>query len=166
MEKNKLMMTIIIVLLVILLVAIGGVSFLAYRMLSNQNEGTEQVYSNTNTAKKQLTASEIEYVTLENPVSVNLTDSADGSSHSVSVKFDIGIDNTDKKLSPDFIALVNNQKTVIKDVVIGILRSKTLEEMKSTDTQELVKQEVIEKLQLEFDSDLIYNIKFDTFYYD
>ncbi len=165
MEKNKLMMTIIIVLLVVLLLSIGGVAFVVVRMLSAQNPVVEET-GQTNPVKKELSASEIEYVKFTDAVSVNLADSPDGSSHAVSVKFDVGIDNTDKKNSADFITLVGLQKTVVKDAVIGILRSKTIEEMKKPDTQELLKQELVDKLQQEFDSDLIYNVKFDIFYYD
>lgn len=163
MEKGKAMMIVIIVLLVILLGTIFGVSFYAFKTLNSPEANNTLKPVNSG---KVLTPSEIYTYQLASPIAVNLAVGADGSEHSASVEVGIGIDNTDKKESPAFITLIESQEVVVRDVVISVLRSKTIEQMSQPDSQEAIKQEILEKLCMEFNTNLIYDVYFGTFYYD
>ncbi len=163
-NKGKTMMVVIIALLLILIIAIGGVSFLAFKMLKSNTSTVTEV--NPITQTKVLQASEIYTYKLSSPIAVNLAVGTDGLQHSASVEVGIGIDNTDKKASPSFITLIESQEVVVRDVVISVLRTKTVEEMSQLDSQEAIKQEILDKLRAEFNTDLIYSVYFGTYYYD
>ncbi len=162
-NKGKAMMIVIIVLLSILIVSIFGVGFFALRMIGNTATSDAQININQN---KVLNAADVLSYELANPIAVNLAVGADKQQHSASIALGIGIDNTDKKNSPTFITLIQAQEVVVRDVVISVLRTKTIEEMRSIDSQELIKQEILERLRTEFNSELIYSVYFGTFYYD
>ncbi len=163
-NKGKTMMIVIIVLLTVLIVTIAGVSIYAFKMLksSQSNEGGQPEV----TQAKDLDASEIYTYQLAQPIAVNLAVGTDGLEHSASVEVGIGIDNSDKKNSPGFITLIESQEVVVRDVVISVLRTKTVDQMSQPDSQEAIKQEILEKLQAEFNSQLVYSVYFGTFYYD
>ncbi len=164
-NKGKAMMIVIIVLLCVLIVSIFGVSFYAFRTFNTNNDNIVDSGSNlVNT--KVLNPAEITTYQLSAPIAVNLAVGTDGSQHSMSVEVGIGIDNTDKKESPTFLSLVQSQEVVVRDVIISVFRTKTIDEMRAVDSQEAVKQEILDKLRAEFDSNLIYSVYFGTFYYD
>lgn len=162
-NKGRAMMIVIIALLTVLILTICGVSFYVLTTIKSS-----QTPTNTSAVSqgKVLTASEIFTYELTAPIAVNLAVGTDGQQHSASVEVGIGIDNTDKKNSPTFITLIQSQEVVVRDAVISVLRTKTVEEMSQLDSQEAIKQEILEKLRAEFNSDLIYSVYFGTFYYD
>ncbi len=163
-NKGKAMMIVIIVLLSVLIISIFGVSFYALSIIKsngNGNEATVDINSG-----KVLTPAEITTYELAEPIAVNLAAGADGRQHSMSVEVGIGIDNTNKKESPAFLTLIQSQEVVVRDVIISVLRTKTVEEMQQLDSQEAIKQEILDKLRAEFGTDLIYSVYFGTFYYD
>ncbi len=162
-NKGKAMMIVIIVLLSILIISIFGVGFFALNMIKSGPVTETQVNINQN---KVLNAADVLSYELKNPIAVNLAVGTDKQQHSASVALGIGIDNTDKKNSPTFTTLIQAQEVVVRDVVISVLRTKTIDEMRSIDSQELIKQEILEKLRTEFNSELIYSVYFGTFYYD
>ncbi len=163
-NKGKAMMIVIIVLLSILIVSIFGVGFFAIKTIKSQASTVESTVNlNQN---KVLSAADVFTYELANPIAVNLAVGTDQQQHSASVEIGIGIDNTDKKNSPTFITLIQAQEVVVRDVVISVLRTKTIEEMSSLDSQEMIRQEILEKLRTEFNSELIYSVYFGTFYYD
>lgn len=164
MEKGKTMMIAIIVLLVILLATICGVSYVMITTLKSNDATTAG--SKPITSGKVLDPAEIYTYQLASPIAINLAVGSDGVQHSASVEIGIGIDNTDKKNSANFITLIQTQEVVVRDVVISVLRSKTIDEMNQPDSQEVIRQEILEKLCVEFNSDLIYDVYFGTFYYD
>lgn len=163
-NKGKVMMIVIIALLVILLVAIGGVGFLVYRSINAGATGED--LENAVVQEKVLTAAEIYTYKLADPIAVNLAVGTDGLEHSASVEIGIGIDNTNEDESPTFITLIESQEVVVRDVVISVLRTKTVEQMSQLDSQESIKQEILDKLRAEFNTDLIYAVYFGTYYYD
>lgn len=163
MEKGKTMMIVIIVLLVILIVTIAGVSYYTFKKINTPEDPNA---AKTVATGKVLEPIEITVVELADPIAVNLAVGADGAQHSASVEVAIGIDNTDKKESPVVVDLITNQEVVVRDVVISVLRSKNIEQISEPDSQEAIKQEILEKLRLEFNTNLIYNVRFGTFYYD
>ncbi len=162
-NKGKAMMIVIIVLLSILIVSIVGVGFFTMKAFKTSATVEKQIDVTQN---KVLDAKDVFTYELKNPIAVNLAIGTDQQQHSASVEIGIGIDNTDKKNSPTFITLIQAQEVVVRDVVISVLRTKTIDEMSSLDSQELIRQEILEKLRTEFNSELIYSVYFGTFYYD
>ncbi len=162
-NKGNTMMIVIIVLLLVLIITIAGGSVFALKYFkTNQDTSAAKPV----TQAKNLEASDIYTFELTDPIAVNLAIGVDGQQHSASVEVGIGIDNSDKKNSPAFITLIESQEVVIRDVVISVLRTKTVEDMSQLDSQEAIKQEILEKLCAEFNTDLIYSVYFGTFYYD
>ncbi|MFV0502718.1 MAG: flagellar basal body-associated protein FliL [Lachnospirales bacterium] len=152
MEKNKLMMIIIIVLLVVLLVTIVGVSLVGLKYLTAaKDEETTKVSEEV----KELTPSEITTIDIENPISVNLRQGEDGEDHAVRVEVSIGIDNTQEEKSTEFLTMLESKTVIIKDVIISVLSSKTYEDMTRADANDIIKDEILQALRKEFNSDLI-----------
>ncbi len=161
-NKGKTMMIVIIVLLAILIVTIFGVSIYAIKMIQATDDGSS---TNTIAQAKNLDQSEIYSFSLTDPIAVNLAVGTDGQEHSASVELGIGIDKTTKE-STSFITLMESQEVVIRDTIISVLRNKTVEDLRQRDAQEAIGEEILEKLRAEFNTDLIYDVYFGTFYYN
>ncbi len=161
MEKNKIMMIIIIALLVFLLVAIGVVTFTVFRFLSvNKEAGDVQAKA---TAVK-LTAKEIDLVPLSSPINANLLTGSDNVEHVIRVSITIGINNTEKKESPEIKALVEASQSIVNDLVLGVLKNKTYQELNRPNGRDVLKDEILQQLQIEFDSNLIVAVYFDELF--
>lgn len=161
MEKNKLMMIIIIVLLVVLLGTIGAVSFYALKIMSGANGGAVEQHV---AEVAQLKPDEIEVVALSKAISTNLLTGADGKEHIISVTIGVGVDNTKKKESEDFIASLGTKDNIMTDTCISIISKKTYEELRSSEGQDVLKAEILAALQDQFQSNLIVKVYFSTFY--
>lgn len=162
-NKGKIMMIVIIALLLVLIITIVGVSIYAMKAL-NGGEAEDPTIPTENT--KVLDQSQIYTYSLTAPVAVNLAVGSDGQEHSASVEVGIGVDISDPKLSDPLVALVESQEVVLRDAIISVLRTKTVEELEQVDSQELIKEEILDKLKTEFNTDLIYSVYFGTYYYD
>lgn len=151
MEKNKVMMISIIVLLVILLITIGVGFFLTFKNLNNGAAPQEEV-------KEVVKQEDIQLVTYDESIYTNLRTGDDNKDHVIRVGFSLGIDISDKKESEAFITSLSDKTPIIKDVIIGVLRNKTYEELQRSDAQAVLREEILEKLQQEFDSNLIVTV--------
>lgn len=155
MEKNRIMFIIIIVLLVVLLFTIAGVSFYAIRMFSPASQDDRPV---TAEEVPRLTASQITTLDLSAPLSTNLLTSDDGADHVIKISLGIGLNNTDEKEFTAIQTLLTENETVSKDLILGILRNKTYEELKKHDGQETLKEEIRTALQDYYQSNVIVQI--------
>jgi flagellar FliL protein len=151
-NKNKLMMIIIIVLLAILLIAIAAISVVAFRVFSGESD---EAAVESHPPVISLTPAEITVIDLTSPIRTNLAVGAGGSSHFISVDLSIGINTTAKKNSDEFIALVASREAIIRDVILGIIKSKTFEELSRPDGQDMLKDEILSKLQSTFRNNLL-----------
>jgi flagellar FliL protein len=154
MEKNRLMMLIIIVLLVILIGSVGAVSFYALKVLGHGPQ-QEAPAPEENT---KLSVEDIEKVQLSSPISTNLQVGSDGLDHYVKINLSVGVNNTDKKESPKMIETLTLNEMVTRDIILNILRSKTLDELFQPEGQEILKNSIKEALQMEYESNLIVQV--------
>ena len=154
MDKSKPLMIIIIALLVVLIGAISFVSVFFIKTMGHESTGV----SGAETPAAQLTIDQIEKVPLSSPISTNLSSGNDGAVHYVKINLSIGVNNTDKKESPKMLASLQNNETVVRDIVLGIVRSQTYEALTATEGQELLKYNIKTQLQEEFSSNLIVQV--------
>ncbi|MCL2461143.1 MAG: flagellar basal body-associated FliL family protein [Defluviitaleaceae bacterium] len=160
MEKGKPMMMIVLILLVVLLGAVGAVSFYALR-LAKANQAGADTGANAPAAPsiQRLSIDQITKVPLTT-VSTNLRVSADGSQNYIKLTIQVGVNNTVKKESDAIIKSLGDNEAVALDVVNGVLRNKTREELADPgmDTFQNLKNEITEKLQSAFNTNLIVDV--------
>lgn len=158
MEKNKVMMIIIIVLLVVLLGTIVGVFLYTLNIIKQGNlqSSNREVVGLVQEVPK-LTVAEIETVPLSTAISTDLKISENGENHVIKLNVAIVVNNTDKKESPLIIELLKKNDALNTDLVLGILRNKTFEDIKQ-DGEEVLKDELLTKLRETYESNLIYSV--------
>lgn len=151
MDKNKVMMIVIIVLLVVLLGIIGTLTFffLNSGIFGGGTDEPEVI---------SLSQDDIKLYTLEDSIYTNLLKGEDNKEHVGRLSLSLGIDATEESDATEFITKLSDNKEVIKDVVIGILRNKTYEELRNADGQEILRNEIVDKLRKQFDSNLIFTV--------
>ena len=154
MDKSKPLMIVIIALLVILLGAISFVSFYLIRAMGRENSNAVSAEPQA----AQLTVDQIEKVSLSSPISTNLSRGNDGMDHYVKINFWIGVNNTDKKESPKMLSSLESNEMVVRDIVLGILRKQTYEDLTIPEGQDLLKENIKTQLQEEFSSNLIVQV--------
>ena len=156
MRKNKIGMILIIVLLVSLLILFAvGFTFL-YKAMNKANEGG----GNNIIVQQELSMEDIKNFSIGDPIVTNLLKGQDKKDHVVKIDVSLGI-NTSKdtsKESEELIATLEEQKPVIKDIIIGVCRSKTYEELNVTDARVVFKDEILLKLQETFATNLIVDV--------
>lgn len=162
MGKNKIGMILIIVLLVSLLILFGvGFTFL-YKAMNKANEGG----SNNIIIQQELSIEDITSFPVGDPIVTNLLEGPDKKDHVVKINVNLGI-NTSKDTSKEaekLIATLEAQKSVIKDIIIGVCRSKTYEELNMTDARAVFKDEILLKLQEVFATSLIVDVYIDEIF--
>lgn len=152
MKKNKVMIIVIIALLVVLLVAIVGVTIYVIKTIKIEDE------------EKVLKQEDIQVVQVSDSMYTNLRKGEDGEEHVIKIKVSVGIDVTDSKEGTKLIEMLAAKEVVTKDVIVGILLDKTFEDMKKTDAREILKNEILTKLQETFNSNLIVQIYIDEMF--
>ncbi len=160
MEKNKIMMIVIIALLLVLIGTIAGLSMYAMRILGKETAAVPQ----DDKKSAVLDQEKQDMVPLGDALYTNLAKSNDNQEHVIRIKLTIAVDNTDKKASPALVTLLGERTVVIKDVVIGVLRTKTYEELLTMNAQEVLREEILTKLQQEFDTNLIATVYIDDLF--
>lgn len=165
MEKGKLMMIIIIALLVLLLGTIGAVSFIVFSRLGQMNAGSEtpnEASASAEVVETPLKAADIKTVPLTSPITTNLLKGQDGNEHLIRVDISLGVNNTDKKLSPTTIQMFIDKEPIVRDICNTIIRNTTYEEILSSDGEEALKETIRTKLSEEFDTNLLVAIYFQN----
>lgn len=161
--KNKVGIIVIIVLLVVLLLAFGVGFFLLYKATTNTtNEGQANVIVQQEVAIEDIT----NFAVLEEPIVTNLLKGPDKKDHIIKLGFSLGI-NTSKKTSKEagkLMTLLETQKSIVKDTVIGICTNRTYEELQTTDARLLLKEEILKSLQETFSTDLIVDVYIYDFF--
>ena len=156
MGKDKIGMILIIVLLVSLLILFAvGFAFL-YKAMNKANEGG----GNNIIVQQELSMEDIKNFSIGDPIVTNLLEGPDKKDHVVKIDVSLGI-NTSKdtaKEAEELIATLEEQKPVIKDIIIGVCRSKTYEELNVTDARVVFKDEILLKLEETFATNLIVDV--------
>lgn len=159
MGKNKIAMILIIVLLVILLVLFAvGFAFL-YKAMNKANDGSE---SNVQ-VEQTVPIEDIQNFAIGEPIITNLLEGPNKKEHIVKLSVSLGVNGSKStaKEAEKLMTTLDTQRLVIKDAIIGVCRSKTYEELKSTDAQKIFKDEILLKLQEIFATNLIVDVYID-----
>lgn len=163
MEKNKVMMISIIGLLVVLLGTIVGLGIFTINSLKKSEE--PNVKTEESTERKLLKKDELTVIELKEPINTNLPVGEDGKdTHVVRLNLSLAVNNTVKKESDSTIAIISGKEIIVRDLVLDILKRKTYEEIKKPDAREILKEEILQSLKDEFDTDLIVAVYVDPYY--
>ncbi len=156
--NNKTMMIIIIALLVILLGAIGTVAFLFLNAMGGEKKDPNYV-----PAMMDLNPDQIELVPLSDKINTNLAQDQDGVDYYIRVGIALGVNNTQKEESIKFIDLVKSKEVMIRDTALGVIRSKTAAQLQRPDGREVLRSELLTRLQDTFKNNLLVDIYLDDF---
>ncbi len=147
------MLIIIIVLLVILL---GTMAFGGYYLVSSFNstgeEQTEEIEEEEESDKSTNTLIEI-----GDSVYTNLLVGEDKKGHIAKINLNLDVKGGEDG-SEELVATMNSRIVVVRDIINSILRKKTYEELNKVDGVENFKDEVLDKVRKEFNSNLILNV--------
>ena len=154
-NKNKMMMIIIIILLAVLLVTIAAVSVIAFRVISSEPEDPAAAIHQV---VPVLTPDEIYSVGLTTPISTNLAMGASGRTHFIRLNLSTGVNNTERRDSEEFIALLYTQEPIVRDAILGVIKSKTYEELSRPDGRDIVRDEILVRLQSTFQNRLLVSV--------
>lgn len=150
---SKKFMIIIVLLLVVL---IGGVATLGYVVM--KKPGGDKETANVSNAD-ELNPKDINTIKFKDPITTNLERTETGkNSHMVQLNFSIGVDNTKKKDSKEISTLITEKEDIIKHNVISLISKRTYDDMMKSDAKEQFVSELLQKLQEEFNSNLIVSI--------
>lgn len=153
--KNKLMMIIIIVLLVVLIGAVVGLTFFS---IQNMNKNPAQDPERTVVEQVvRLTQNEIEDIDFSSAITTNLQKGSDGLDHQIRILLSIGV-NKKEKTSAEMITFLSGKEKIMRAMALEIIRLKTLQEMERPDGEEILKSEILVKLQEEFNTNLIVSV--------
>lgn len=159
MGKNKIGMILIIILLVALLVLFAvGFAFL-YKAMNKANDGTD----NKIIVEQMVSIEDIVNFSIGEPIVTNLLEGPDKKEHVIKLSVNLGINSSKEnaKEAEKLLTTLDLQKTVIKDIIIGICWNKTYEELKATDARSVLKDEILLKLKEAFETNLIVDVYID-----
>ena len=150
---SKLLLIVIIILLLLLLV-IGGV--VAYFLLSNNNTDQQQPQQQKIEKKHKVSdLADIGPIYSLDPFTVNLV-SANADRY-LKCKIDLELD------SPDLQKEIDKKLPAIRDMIIQILSSKTVEEIQTAKGKEKLKEEIKRKINSILTTGQIRNVYFTQF---
>lgn len=161
MGKNKIGMTLIIVLLITLLILFGvGFTFL-YKATNKASQFDTQVV----VVEQEVAIEDITNFSIGAPIVTNLLEGPDKKEHLIRLSVSLGI-NTSKKVEKDakeLITILEEQKSIIKDTIVGICLNKTYEEL-SQNGRAILKDEILLNLKEKFNTDLIVDVYIDEYF--
>ncbi len=150
---NKLLLVVIVVLLLLLLI-IGGL--VAYFLLSgNEEENTPQEPQKVEKKKKVQSMTEIGPIYPLDPFIVNLV--SNNANRYLKCKIDLELD------SPELQQEIDKKLPAIRDLIIRILSSKTVEEIQTAKGKEKLKEEIKRKVNEILTTGEIRNVYFTEF---
>lgn len=170
MDKNRIMMIVIIALLVILLGTIAFVSIYALNLISKQPTAEESISTSGETTEViSIVQKDITTVDYDTAVKAIIMDANDAS-HALTFKVAIGVDNSDKKKEKDvteLVTLLTDRETVVKSFINEIIYNHTHDEYYNNNDviSKTLSTEILERLQLEFGSNLLVSIYLSEYLY-
>ena len=152
-NKNKIMMIVIIVLLVIL---IGFVIGIGVVMLRLQSAAAAQPHIAMG-VPGSVSPEDITTVPLSAPIATNLRRGADNLDRLIRLSLSIGIHNTQPDYG-EFINMLRGREDIIRDISLSVIQGRTAEELQRPDGRDGLAQELLERFQNEFQSNLIVRV--------
>ena len=158
--KNKIVMIVIIALLLILLSAIVFLTVYTLSSMNKQNQELETPDPQTII----LTPEQIEPMSLSDTINTNLLVEDDGKDHVIRLSVSLGVNFSDKKAGQAYLDMLTTKEPIIRDIIIGVVRKKTYSNLRKESGQEELKSELLERLQNEFQSTMIYSVVISDIY--
>lgn len=150
---SKKFMIIIVLLLVVL---IGGVATLGYVVMKKPADDKETLDVNN---ADELKPKDINTIKFKDSITTNLERTETGkTNHMIQLNFSVGVDNTKKKDSKEISTLITEKEDIIKHNVISLISKRTYDDMMKSDAKEQFISELLQKLQEEFNTNLIVSI--------
>lgn len=154
MEKNKIMLIVIMVLLVVLLGATVAGGIYLYNTFSSTASGEVQEEEEE---EEPIDKSKNTLIEIGDAIQTNLLVGEDQQEHIIRINLSIDVKGEEDDTEAT-VTNMNNRIVVIRDIINGILRKKTFEELKKVDGTENLKDEILDKLRKEFDTNSISSI--------
>ncbi|MCL2699108.1 MAG: flagellar basal body-associated FliL family protein, partial [Defluviitaleaceae bacterium] len=76
----------------------------------------------------------------------------------ISIELSIGINNTVRRESDTMIALITDKERIVRNVALGVIRRKTIQELERPDGLELLERDILSRLQDQFNTNLIVRV--------
>lgn len=152
-NKNKVMMMVIIVLLVILIGFVIGIGVVMLRLQSaaaSQPQFVPGVHGS-------VSPEEITTVSLSAPIQTNLRRGADNLERFIRLSLSIGIHNGQPGYD-EFISMLRAREDILRDISLGVIQGRTAEELQRPDGRDGLAQELLERFQNEFQTNLIVRV--------
>ena len=173
MEKNKLVMIIVILVLAVMLAAVG----FGFIYTINMIKTVQQPAAPETSQQQQIQAYDVNTaitIPLSDSIKANLLPESDGKEHLALVSMSIGIagpQNVTKKeqkaIQKEIDALVMSVmsgEVIVRDLAIRQLRKSTYSELRRADGQEIYGDQLLEELQNAFNTNLIVDVYFGEFF--
>ena len=157
-SNHKSLFMIIILLLVVLLAAIAVAVVFIVRSnqdaIKNAANGQQEYTQGVVT----ITPADITPINLKDAISTNLLRSPDGSEHAIRLSVGVGVSDLDKKASAALITLLTDKEVIWRDVVLGLVRDNTKEDLEAPGGREQLKNDIKQKLSALYDTNLIVEV--------
>jgi flagellar basal body-associated protein FliL len=152
MEKNKLMMGIVIGLLVLLLGTIVGVAIYLFTLMGNDE--TEGYRREPGILRRE----DIQVISLGD-IRTNLARGPSNREHMAQVGVNVGIDTTGRSRDlNEFLNTFNTQTVFAQSVVSEVIFRRTYEEVRSPEGRAALAEEIMTALQEAFETNLIVEV--------
>ena len=102
-----------------------------------------------------------EVYNISDELTIPLKNDEDGTSHFAVGKVSLSMDKTNKDYEA-YSATLASTEGVIKDIIFGVFGNYTMDEAKNN--PEVLKSEILQKIQERFSSDFIYGVSFNFIY--
>jgi flagellar basal body-associated protein FliL len=162
MEKGRLMMIIIIVLLVVLLGTVTAVSIYVLNLINSNNQAIADG-SAAITEQKTLDINDMTEVPI-GTITTNLLPGADGEAHSVRIEVNLRYDKTNEEEATAFGELLAANMNIARWISLSCISDRTKEDIDDIDRLAMLGDEIKDKLQVEFKSELIQDVYFSDKY--
>lgn len=171
MEKNKILMVVIIMILAIMLAGVGFGFIYTINMIKSVQSPSEvekpvaaQAYDVNSTVT----------IPLSNSIKANLLPENDGLEHLALVEMSIGVagpvDATKKEIKANqkeidaLVASIQSREVIVRNLAIKLLRKSTYSELRRADGQDIYANMLLTELQNTFNSNFIVDVYFGDFF--
>lgn len=154
------MVGVLLVALVSVTAALFYVSTILNRVASSsQNNGNANYHGIADTVPMK----DIKMISIEDPITTNLMAENEKKHHIIRLTASIGI-NSKSKDAKKLTTQIEEQKVVIRDAIIEILTTKTFEEMTRPNAHQMLKEEILEQLRTNFQTNGIADVYLGEFF--
>jgi flagellar basal body-associated protein FliL len=173
-EKNKLMMIVIILILAIMLAAVAFGFIYTIRMIQSVQSPPEPYESANYNISHGFDVGEMRFISLSDSIKVNLLRDTDNREHLALVRVDVGIaspsgaSNREKRQHSKELdrleATLTAKETIVRDIIIRKLSKTTYSDLRKADGAELLGRAITTELQNTFSSSFIVGTYFVEFF--